>query len=87
MKILVFGSKGQLGTELCMRLSLEKLNYLGLDYEECDITLFEQVSKCVDEYKPDVIINCSAFTQVDNCEEEKDKAYANKCNWCKKHCN
>jgi len=74
--IIVFGAKGQLGTELCSQLDKEKKSYTGLDREDVDITSLDCVIEKVLELKPDIVINCAAYTQVDACETHIDDAYA-----------
>ena len=46
-----------------------------IDIEELDITNINNVFEYVDSYKPNVIINCAAFTNVDGCETNKDGAF------------
>ncbi len=76
MNILVIGSKGQLGTELCLKLDSEKIEYNGIDREDVDITSLDCVIETILKYKPSVVINCAAYTQVDKCEDEFELAYA-----------
>ena len=69
MKIVIIGSKGQLGSDCC------KILANGNDITCCDIPQIDISSQVnVDEYlnaiTPDVIINCAAYTAVDACEEE-----------------
>ena len=60
-KVLITGSKGQLGTELAKLLSDAVLTDVG----ELDITDFSAVSDFVKEKGIDTIINCAAYTAVD----------------------
>ncbi len=73
-KILITGSNGQLGLELQAKL---KYNYdlLLTDRTTLDITKFDETLKFISEHKPNIIINCAAFTAVDLCEEQKTAAY------------
>jgi len=75
MKILVTGSNGQLGSELRL-LSKEfpQNNFIFTDVEELDITNPEKVDAFFRAEKPDVTINCAAYTAVDNAEKEFEKA-------------
>ena len=41
---------------------------------ELDISHKGAVDRCIQKVSPDIIINCAAFTDVDGCESEKDKA-------------
>jgi dTDP-4-dehydrorhamnose reductase len=75
MKILVTGSKGQLGTELrLISPRLAEISFTFTDYEELDITNPEQVNTFISALKPDWIINCAAYTAVDKAEQEPEKA-------------
>lgn len=75
MKILVTGSKGQLGTELrLISPRLAEISFTFTDYEELDITDPDKVNSFISELKPDWIINCAAYTAVDKAEQEPEKA-------------
>lgn len=87
MKILITGSKGQLGNELqdIIKTGKAEIGHVSeeiknaevfpLDVEELDITNLEQVKSVLNEIKPDVVINCAAATNVDGCETNKDLAF------------
>lgn len=68
MKILVTGAKGMLAKAVIERFKEHEL--ILTDVEELDITNLEQVEEFVMNCKPDVIINCAAYTAVDKAEEE-----------------
>jgi len=74
MKILVAGGKGQLGTD-CVRVFRETHEVLAIDLDELDITRLADLEALVKKFMPNIIINCAAYTQVDNCETEKDLAW------------
>jgi len=74
MKILVTGGKGQLGTD-CVRVFRETHEVLAIDLDELDITRRVDLEALVQKFMPDIIINCAAYTQVDNCEIEKKLAW------------
>ncbi|WP_346895269.1 dTDP-4-dehydrorhamnose reductase [Clostridium sp. UBA7503] len=87
MKLLVTGGKGQLGCQL--KYIIEKNSSdIGeldgrfkncqckfIDYDELDITNYNEVISFITSFKPDVVINCAAFTNVDGCESERDIAF------------
>ena len=87
MKILITGSKGQLGNELqdiiksgkcdiCnMPERVKEYEVIALDVEDLDITSFESVKKVLEKEKPDVVINCASATNVDGCESNVDLAF------------
>jgi len=68
MKILITGAKGQLGKKIIDILGTK--NQLVLtDTDNMDITDPDIVNKVIKENKPDYIIHCAAYTQVDKAEE------------------
>ncbi len=80
MKILVTGCNGQLGREIVKQLEIKKtkseyIEVFKCDKESLDISNFEEVNTYILEKKPDVVINCAAFTNVDLSEDEVDLAY------------
>lgn len=76
MKYLITGFKGQLGFDLVRELEKRNIHdYLALDIDDMDITNSDQVNDVVTKYKPDVIIHCAAWTQVDKAEDELLKCY------------
>lgn len=75
MKILITGSKGQLGREFQVIARNDRSNnYLFTDIEELDITDPPAVTSLVNREKPDIIVNCAGYTAVDNAERDFDKA-------------
>ena len=75
MKILILGSKGMLGTDLLEELSKTNYEILGWDINDIDLTKEEHMYK-IEKEKPNIIINCAAYTNVDLAETEKEKCYA-----------
>jgi dTDP-4-dehydrorhamnose reductase len=74
-KVLVTGSNGQLGTELRkLEQNFPKFDMLFTDVEEMDITKPEAINAIFSKFKPNLVINCAAYTAVDKAEEEKDLA-------------
>lgn len=76
---MVTGAKGLLGTDLVPILKASAHEVLATDIDELDITDRDQVMALISAEKPEVVINCAAYTQVDKAEEEKDKTFA--VNW------
>ncbi|MBF0318038.1 MAG: dTDP-4-dehydrorhamnose reductase [Nitrospirae bacterium] len=69
MRILVTGSEGMLASDLIPILAQDHYLY-SVDRAELDITDAKRVFKAVDVYRPDVVINCAAYTAVDLAETE-----------------
>jgi dTDP-4-dehydrorhamnose reductase len=69
MNIVIIGSKGQLGSDCCKILAKDN-DITGCDLPQIDIGSQTSVDAYLGAIKPDVIINCAAYTAVDACEEE-----------------
>ena len=69
MKILIIGAKGQLGTDCCQLLGKAHTT-LGCDIPSLDIGDAAAVYSYITAERPEVIINCAAYTAVDACEKE-----------------
>ncbi len=74
MKVLLTGAKGMLAGAF-LKMAPQNWNLLPVDIDDLDITDVDSVEKIVSSFKPEFIINCAAFTQVDVCEEKKDHAF------------
>jgi dTDP-4-dehydrorhamnose reductase len=73
MKVLVTGANGQLGTDLCK--VLRDFELIPLTDKDIEISEMSSVKQAFSKYKPHIIINTAAFVRVDDCEDEKDKAF------------
>jgi dTDP-4-dehydrorhamnose reductase len=75
MKILVTGSSGQLGTDVAEILRGTH-DVLPRKRSELDISDLARVEEVVESLGPDIVINCAAYTRVDDCEELRQQAYS-----------
>lgn len=75
MRVLLTGAYGQVGWEL-IRCAPEGVELLATDADTLDITRAEAVSSRVEDFRPDLILNCAAYTAVDRAEEESEVAFA-----------
>lgn len=75
-RIVVCGSNGQLGQCLRDVSGSTPHEWLFTDIEELDITRADDVHAYLQQHKPAVVINCSAYTAVDNAENQPEAAYA-----------
>jgi dTDP-4-dehydrorhamnose reductase len=73
MKIVLFGKNGQLGWELQRTLPILG-EVTSLDREELDLCDLDAIRKILSELKPNLIINASAYTDVDRAEKEANLA-------------
>ena len=70
-KILVTGSKGQLGSEIIeLSVTYPNYNFVFTDLEKLDVTNHSAVAAFIESNNINVIINCAAFTAVDKAESE-----------------
>ena len=73
MNIVLFGKNGQLGWEFQRSLPILG-NVVSLDREELDLCDLEAVQKTLRELEPDLIVNASAYTDVDGAEKDPELA-------------
>ena len=74
MKILLTGSKGQVGFELNKKLSALG-QVIAIDREELNLEDAQAIRSFIDQIKPEIIINPAAYTAVDKAESEPEIAY------------
>ena len=76
LKIALIGSTGMLGIDV--NSALKGVNFLIKNYnsKNLDIADAQAVNGVMSSFKPDYIINCAAYTNVDEAETEKEKADA-----------
>jgi dTDP-4-dehydrorhamnose reductase len=72
---LVAGSGGMLGQDLVAILTAEGGDVTGLTRRDLDITDGAAVRAAVRAARPDVVVNCAAWTAVDDAEAHEDEAY------------
>ena len=75
MKVLVLGSDGQLGQTFKANKNLSNFNYLFANKGCIDLLKSNAMFKKFDLIKPNIIINCAAYTNVDKSENHKDLAF------------
>ncbi|MCM3616823.1 dTDP-4-dehydrorhamnose reductase [Sutcliffiella horikoshii] len=75
LKVLVTGAGGQLGLEILKKLKYEKIQVIGLNKSEMDVTNIKIVRKLLLKHKPNVVIHTAAYTNVALAEKEPEKAF------------
>lgn len=70
MKIAIIGSKGQLGSDCRSVFADHQL--LCADLPELDASDPTALHRALEDFSPDVVINCAAYTAVDQCETEPE---------------
>ena len=76
MRLLVTGSRGQLGRALERAAERHGHDLVGVDLPELDITDRGAVLDLVARVRPEALVNCAAFTAVDAAETEEAAAFA-----------
>jgi len=74
MRILIFGATGLLGKELLREWSGDSV--IGLGSRDADLCDAARVAAVIQEHPPDWIVLAAAYTDVDGCESNHEKAFA-----------
>ena len=73
MRYLITGANGQLAREFIKRLDGKQL--YCFTKEKLDISKENELKQAIDYVKPDIVLNCAAYNNVDLAESESDKAF------------
>lgn len=74
MRTLVFGGTGMLGKAVTAHWRRHRQPVLALGRKHADITQLPSLLDWGHRFQPSVIVNCAAFTRVDDCEEQEELA-------------
>ncbi len=92
MKVLVTGAEGLLGRDVVKIFSQHGFEVKGCSHAALDITSVENATRVLDEFKPDTVIHCAAYTSIDGAETDFDnacrvneKGTENIASWCAKN--
>ena len=72
MKVLVTGYTGQLGYDVVKELQKQNIECIGTTRKDFSLTDTENMKSFVENYRPDVVIHCAAYTAVDKAEDEPE---------------
>ncbi len=72
-RILLIGGNGMLAYDF-IRTQKDKFDIISVDRDICDITSFESILQCISLHEPDILLNCAAYTAVDDAEDIGMKA-------------
>ena len=75
MRCLVLGGTGMLGQAVVREARTRGHAALGLSHAQADVTRRDRLRFWADSFRPDVVINCAAFTKVDACETDPNTAF------------
>ena len=76
MRILITGARGQLGNDLAAAAARRGFDPLALPRDKLDITSAGNVARIIAADRPDLVVNCAAYTAVDRAEQEMQAALA-----------
>lgn len=75
MRVIVTGSKGQLGHDVVLELKARGIACLGADKDDFDITDKASTMQFITAVRPHAVIHCAAYTSVDRAEDEPELCY------------
>ena len=74
MNIVIIGAGGQLGTD-CGKLFADRHRVFSCDLPEVNIGDADSIARLFERTRPEVVINCAAYTAVDACESDLDLSW------------
>ncbi len=74
LKVLLTGAKGMLGSDVAEIFRSAGHEVKAYNRKELDITDKKMCLRAAEDFQPEVIINCAAYTKVDECEKNLETA-------------
>ncbi len=74
MRVLVTGAAGMLGHRVVADARARGWDPVGIDLPDADLTIAQQALDVVGDARPDAVIHCAAWTDVDGAEANEDAA-------------
>jgi dTDP-4-dehydrorhamnose reductase len=75
MRVMIIGAAGQVGSDLTEALRDSQEQVIPLSRKDLDITVRPAVAEKLRQYAPDVILNCSVYHPVDECETHPENSF------------
>lgn len=75
MRIVIVGGKGQVGSDLAQVLGDTNEDFVALSRGDLDITERLDLRAKLAKHAPDIIINCSVYHPVDECETNPERSF------------
>jgi dTDP-4-dehydrorhamnose reductase len=75
MRVLVTGAGGQLGRDTVLACEAAGDDVAGFDHAGLDVCDRDAVLGAITTLRPDAVVHCAAWTAVDACESDPDRAY------------
>jgi dTDP-4-dehydrorhamnose reductase len=86
---LITGASGQLGTDLAEQLRATHQSFTAIGHAQLDIADADAVSRALTDAAPTIVVNCAAYTAVDDAETDEaaatrinGEAPGNLARWC-----
>lgn len=76
---MILGGAGQLGRALSSELCKSGIEHISLGRMQVDVTFYPSIFEAISKYSPEVVVNCSAYTDVSKAEEEEKTAFRINC--------
>jgi dTDP-4-dehydrorhamnose reductase len=76
LKVLITGGGGLVGRAVSVYCASSGDRVFCYDHQSLDITNLEQVKQTLQQDRPEAVINCAAWTDVDGCELDRERAFA-----------
>lgn len=74
MRVCILGAGGMLGSDLLAVLGSDSV--VGLTRAEADVTDAPALRATLERIRPEALVNCAAYTKVDDCETQREHAFA-----------
>ena len=75
MKYIITGSSGQLAKAFIKKFTKLNFDFIAPSEQDLDITNKEKILNVFSQYKPDVVINCAAYNNVEYAQQDNSKAF------------
>ncbi len=75
MKYIIAGSSGQLAKAFIKIFEEKNIDFIAPPEKDLDITDKEKINNIFSQYKPDIVINCAAYNNVEAAEQDNTKAF------------
>lgn len=74
MKIMVTGSAGMVGQRVCDEVEARGHQLVALKRQDLDVASADDCLRVLESHRPEAVINCAAWTDVDGAESNEDAA-------------